>query len=61
MKIRIAVSREHYDMVKAYLEERHVELGESAEYVLIESDPDGSYKDGTHDSTQTSDQAPQYV
>ena len=57
MKIRIAVSREHYDMVKAYLEERHVELGESAEYVLIESDPDGSYKAGTHDSAQASDQA----
>ncbi len=36
MKIRLSVSEENYDAVKAYLEERGIEVGEDSEYVITE-------------------------
>ena len=38
MKIRLAVSDEHVDQVKAYLKDHRIEIDEDAEYALIESD-----------------------
>ena len=36
MKIRLSVSEENYDAVKAYLEEHGIEVGEDSEYVITE-------------------------